>query len=124
MARTSKLLLGSTVGQINVTGDKVQAAAFFNNTSALHTIAVYTQDLDGRISIQATLATHPKDDDWFTVQIDPNSMTDYVEYSATTGIFTFSFTGNYVWVRAVLDRSYLSNPSNPHGYINKILLNY
>lgn len=125
MARTSILLLDSTVGLVNSTGNAVKGSAYYNTTDSKSTIAIYTQHLDGRLTIQASLSSCPTDSDWFDIEIYPTRETIYVEFTNDTSVTTYNFAGNYVFLRANIDKSYLENPSDPaHGYISKILLNY
>jgi len=124
MARVSKVLLPDTAGQTNPVGHHIHGAAYYGLGTGDHTIAVYTQNLTGHLYIEAALASNPNESDWIQVQFDPASPYVYEDYVASTGVFTFSFTGNYIWVRARLDRTYLVNPSDPNnGVISKILLN-
>ena len=70
----------------------------------------------GAIDIQATLAITPGADDWFTVTgTNLTSTDDSGVYN--TGTHIYSFTGNYVWVRA-----YISNWTD--GSVSSVLLNH
>ena len=65
-----------------------------------------TDDFNGTIKMQASLATTPTEDDYF--DITGTTMTS--DQSTTTA--TFNFTGNFVWVRAKVETSNAtSNPS-------------
>lgn len=121
MARQSYLLLSSTVGQVNIVGEQVKAAGYYGSSNGKHTVAIYNKNFTGRLSIQATLALEPSDNDWFAVSLGGDLE---VEYTDQDSITTFNFTGNYVWLRAVVDRSYLPAPEDPHGSIDKIYLNF
>lgn len=133
MSKQSIRLLESTLGQVNVTGPAVKAAGYYGSTRGLHTLAVYLSDFTGRLYIQGTLATDPQEDDWFNIELQNNSA--YTEFpivngsptgiNGDTGVDSFSFEANLVWLRAVVDRSYLPTPEDPiHGSISKILVNY
>ena len=63
----------------------------------------------GTITIQGTLATSPTDADYFAVATTTQD--------STTGSIIENFTGNYVWVRAVV-----SNWTS--GAITSISLNH
>jgi len=78
-----------------ITGDKIRGDGFYGRSDGLHTIQLSTNNYTGSIKIQATLAVSPIDSDFFTV-----FESDYVEQTVSV---IENFTGNYVWIRAVLD---------------------
>lgn len=131
----SAILLNDTANQINIVGLKQPAAGYTNTVGNNHTVSVNLTNFTGRIYIQGSLAQNPQDADWFNIPI--GSGTAYVQYpldpalptgiTGDTGVYAYSFSGNYVWVRAVVDRSYLiPPPNNPYfvGSVQQILLNY
>ena len=133
MARQSVILLDNTEELVNITGPSVKAAGYYGSSTNLHTVAVYAQDFSGRLKIQGTLASTPDNTDWFDIPFDNGiSYHDYpydtnqdVGSRGVTGVFTYNFVGNFVYVRAVVDRSNLSNPNTTnYGSLLKILLNF
>jgi hypothetical protein len=88
----------------------------------IHTVAVYGDNLSGRIIIQGTLATTPTEDDWFNILIGG---LPYKDYTSFTGVEGFTFIANLVFLRAKLDRTALgiSNFATA-GHVGKIYLNY
>lgn len=78
----------------SVTGEKFKGDGYYGRSDGFHTVQYSLLDFSGSINIQATLAIEPTDDDWFTVY-----SADYID--STTSKIT-NFTGNYVWVRAML----------------------
>jgi len=147
----SVTLLGTTNNQINVIGTKQQGAGYNNTVGNNHTVSINLDNFTGRIFIQGSLATNPMESDWFNIPIgngtayvqfplDPALPTGYNpllnqwpanQYpdrtQGDTGIYAYSFSGNYVWIRAVVDRSYLVPPPTDAyfvGSVNQILLNY
>lgn len=93
---------------------------YYGNTDGLHTITyTVTPNFSGQLSMQATLATAPTEQDWFTVT---NSVVTYqfpiVPASTTTNYV--NFTGNFVWIRAHVARS--SNV--PNGSVQFINYNH
>lgn len=143
----SVTLLGTTYDQINVIGPKQPGAGYNNTVGNNHTVSINLDNFTGRIYIQGSLATDPNPDtDWFNIPIgngtvyvqfplDPALPTGYnpqlgypnLGANGDTGIFAYSFSGNYVWVRAVVDRTYLTPPpTDPYfvGNVSQILLNY
>ena len=115
---------GSTTFTLDHTGfvtDKAKGDGYYSQTDGVHTVAYQvvnlgdsTDDFNGTIKMQASLATTPTEDDYF--DIAGTTMTS----DQSTKISTFNFTGNYVWVRAKVETSNLtSNPS----MVTSILLN-
>lgn len=122
MARKTTTLLPITGTNLNVTGDPVPGDSYYGYTDGVHTVAIYGQDLSGRVKIQGTLATTPTEDDWFDILIGGLPYKDYSNY---TGVEGFTFIANLVFLRAVLDRDAVGiTDINEAGYIQKILLNY
>ena len=125
MSRKSTSLLTDTAGQISPVGNKVFGAAYYDSPTLLHTIVTYNVNFTGRLILEASLAQDPASTDWFEVKLDKNSNVNYVQYTSSTGIFYFTVQGNYVWLRARIDRSYLVTPADPaHGSVSKVLLNF
>jgi hypothetical protein len=91
-----------------VTGEKFKGDGYYGRSDGLHTVQYSYDGLTGTIDIQATLAIEPTEDDWFTVHT-------YTAAQETSSKIT-SFTGNYVWIRAVVEYT--------DGTINSIVLNH
>lgn len=132
----SVILMPTTGGQINVTGQKQKGAGYSNFAGASHTISITCTNFVGRIYIEASLESDPSPSDWFSVYVINNL--EWVEFprdpshptgaqQGDTGTYAFAFVGNYVWVRARLDRTYLNPiPTNTVnvGSVDQILMNY
>lgn len=135
---TSLLLLAPLGEVINTVGDQVRGAGWYGHTSGLHTVAISVVNFQGRISVQASIATVPGDADWYSVLPDAAS---YIQYphtgyiiqpnlSGETSVISFNFSTNAVWLRASVDRSYLIPSFDTplqimcYGTINYILVNY
>lgn len=138
----SVTLLDTTSGKINVTGLPQKGAGYSNTIGNNHTVSISLNNFTGRIWIEGSLAESPTDIDWVPIPL-VNDL-PYVQFphkplqpignlSATgdatgdTGTFAFNFTGNYIWIRARCDRSYIvPPPTNARlvGAVLKILLNY
>jgi hypothetical protein len=73
-----------------------------------------TDDFNGTIKMQGSLATTPTEDDYFDI---PN--TTFTSDLSTT-ISSFNFTGNFVWVRAKIETT---NSSGNSALVTAILLN-
>ena len=98
------------------TGEKYKGDGYYGRADGLHTVQYTITVFQGAIDIQATLAITPGADDWFTVAgTNLTSTDDSGVYN--TGTHIYSFTGNYVWVRA-----YISNWTD--GSVSSVLLNH
>ena len=132
----SVVLLPTTGSQINLTGEKQKGAGYSNWSGTSHTVSVTCTNFVGRIYLEASLATDPVESDWFGIPF--NGTLTYVQYplnpfrptgvlQGDTGTSSFEFVGNYVWVRARLDRTYL-NPQPIDtltvGGVDQALMNY
>lgn len=132
----SIILLNTTAGQINVTGDQQKAAGYSNSIGNSHTVSITLQDFTGRVWIEGSLATNPTDSDWFPIPL--GNGVSYLQYpvnpaaptsndTGDTGTYVYSFSGNFIWVRARVDRSYLVPPPvDPYlvGAVQRVWMNY
>ncbi len=138
MSIQSYQLLGDTSGQLNMVGPAVKGDGFYGFSDGLHTISVKLDNFTGRFFIEATLSLHPTEDDWFPVML--TSMHPYVEYPINpnmptsthgdTGMDAFVIEGNFVFVRARINRDYVVPvPITPEdlallGSITHALMNF
>ena len=123
MARKTVTLLSQTgTIELDKTGDAVPGDSYYGFTDGIHTVAIYGQDLSGRVKIQGTLEQNPTEDDWFDILFSGLPFRDYTNF---TGVEGFTFVANLVYLRASLDRSALGLTNlQTSGYVEKILLNY
>jgi hypothetical protein len=123
MARKTTTLLPLTgATSLDTTGTAVPGDSYYGYTDGIHTVAVYGNNLTGRISIQGTLATTPTEADWFDILL---TGMPYKDYSAFTGVQGFTFVANLVYLRAKLDRTSLGiTDYTTAGHVGKIYLNY
>lgn len=115
---------GSTTATLDNTGfvtDKAKGDGYFSQPDGVHTVAYQvvnlgdsTDDFNGTIKMQGSLATTPTEDDWFDI-----SGTSYTSDQSTTNV-SFNFTGNFVWVRAKVETT---NATGNPSMISSILLN-
>ena len=78
---------------------------YFGSADGLHTVTyTITPNFAGTLTMQASLASAPVEADWFNVN---NTTVEYntITIPATTTTNYVNFTGNFVWVRAVVQRS-------------------
>lgn len=84
----------SVVGN-SFTGDQVQAAAYYLGNKDLQTVTWALTGVSATISIQATLAEDPTDDDWFIVY---NLVATDLSQSSFANI-----QGNFVYLRVKIN---------------------
>lgn len=134
------LSLLEPMGEVStVTGEPVRGAGWYGPNSGLHSVAIRALNFQGRVSVQASLAASPRPSDWFSVLPNAEPYWQYprIGYliagpnTGETSTLGFNFSANVVWVRAVVDRSYLvyaftETPLQLSylGVIDSILLNY
>ena len=100
---TQYIMLGETVhGQpsgnydgssLFFVGTPVKAANFYQGLGNLQTVVIRVSDFQGIIKLQATLESNPSEALWF----DTDEFGD--PFYSSTGVFTFSIRGNFVWMR-------------------------
>jgi hypothetical protein len=99
---------------LSVVGNPLKGAGWSGQTQGLHTFMVRASNFQGRLGLQATLASIPLDADWFSVLPNGEPFWEFPQLpyiaminpgeTSTTG---FNYFGNVVWLRAVVDRDYL-----------------
>ena len=99
--------------EVTVTGEKYKGDGYYGRSDGFHTVQYTLTEFIGTVNIQATLATSPTDNDWFTVYTNTYST---VNDEGITASKVTNFTGNYVWIRAVVTYT--------DGTINSIALNH
>ena len=123
-ARKSILMMTNTGPNHNLTGEAIRADSYFGRTDGIHTIQVVVNNFTGSFGMQGTLATEPVEADWFDINLNANwnvsSASPYVDFPvnplAPTGLngdnstLAFTFVGNFVFLRAILDRSTIPEP--------------
>jgi len=138
------ILMNDTSKIYNLTGRPLRADGFYGNTNSFYTVVLYYNNLQGRIWIEASLASNPNEEDWFPIHL--NNEIPYKEYpvnannptaeqtgAGDTGVDAFNFRANISWIRARLDRTYMGdapidlNAENQIirlGNIKQIILSY
>ena len=110
--------------ELSYTGEAVKADAYYGFTDGLHTAAIQLVDFVGHVYIEATLEKEPGDGDWFPLQL--SGITDYLDYrTATTETKGRTFYGNFVWLRARIDRDHVTETEydeDTHGRVPLIRL--
>ena len=79
--------------------DKVKGDGYWSGSDGLHTVS-YTASryFHGTITMQATLASEPLENDWFNIY-DTTSTYTPINTRNTSTVDIYNFTGNFVWVR-------------------------
>jgi hypothetical protein len=117
MSRTSTNMLTAIVsGNTAVTGDKIPGDSYYGFTDGVHTVAIYPNSYTGQVKIQATLAEDPTANDWFEIGLKDG---DFAEYNSVSTVDAYTFTGNFLYLRAVV-----TPQASNSGSVDKILLNY
>jgi len=93
---------------VTVTGDKYKGDGFYGRADGFHTVQYNVAGFNGTLKMQGTLAVDPVDADYFDIAGTEETSTDGGSFK--------NFTGNFVWVRAVV--TYTS------GTVQSILLNH
>jgi hypothetical protein len=96
-----------------VTGEKFKGDGYYGRSDGFHTVQYSLSGFIGTVTMQGTLATAPGAADWFTVYSQAYPVVDDV---GTTSSVITNFTGNYVWVRAVVTYT--------DGTVNSVILNH
>ena len=101
--------------------DSAKADGYYGYADGFHTVSWHVTSLVGKITIQASLVESPTDTDCFDVQLvgpDNSAYTEQYDGStAQTFHKAYNFTGNFVWVRAIV-----SNWTD--GSVQSVLLNH
>lgn len=118
MSTISKTILSQhthsgSAAEEQVIGDPAKGDGFYGRSDGIHTVQYSVTDFIGSVSLQATLCTQPENGDWFPVY-QQDYFGDILGPETTSKII--NFTGNYVWIRAVVDYN--------EGTVNKILLSH
>lgn len=132
----SVTLLDSTTTEINAVGQPQRGAGYSNTIGCNHTVSMSVMNFTGRIYIEGSLATDPTEEDWFPIKLIGDL--DYVQFprnpqrptgasNGDTSVLAFSFSGNYIWIRARLNRDYMipfPQDTQYVGAVRYVLLNY
>jgi hypothetical protein len=102
-ATTAVVYPNTATTTLTYLSSKVKGDGYFGNSDGLHTVMyVATQNFEGTVTMQATLATDPVNADWFNVD---NTSVNYtaLDVRNTSTVDIFNFTGNFVWVRGCVE---------------------
>jgi len=100
----------------SVSGDKYKGDGYYGRSDGFHTVQYTVEGFIGTIKMQGTLALEPVDADWFYIT-DAEHSSSSTSSSNANGSFLYNFTGNYVYVRAVIE-------DWTDGSVGKVQLNH
>lgn len=131
----SSELLPTVTTPVSYTGTEQRGAGWNQSLGNTHTIAMTVQNFVGRIYIEVSLASTPGANDWAPVNLAGGL--PYIQFplnpaaptglnGGDTGTWSWSFSGNYIWVRARMSRTYLglTPPVTGYGSVVQVLMNF
>lgn len=137
MSKVSIVMLSNTQSVLSMVGEKIKADGWYGYTDGLHTIAIYLANFTGRVWFEASIAMEPMEEDWFPIRINQDAFLNFPKdpenptgQTGDTGTVGMNIVGNYIWLRARMDRSDMSDSTNilaisgALGHIDRILLNH
>ena len=93
--------------ELNFTGESFKGDGFYGYADGLHTNSSPHDWICWQNFCDATLSENPAEGDWFPIDLTIN--TKYIEAStATTDTVGVTVNGNFVYLRARVDRSHLT----------------
>lgn len=111
---------GSNNNVYTVSGNAVQAAAYYLGNNDLQTVNINLHHVTGNILIQASLAGTPSSEDWFnTFKLEANyqAPNNSPQANAANASIAVNIVGNYVWLRATIQ-------DFAHGVVNFVKVSY
>jgi hypothetical protein len=117
--RNSNMLIAN--GQLDQTGSATRADGYYGFANGMHTIAFYLKNFKGNLIIEATLSDNPTEADWFPIGIGANT-TFYQVETPETRVESFNIVGNFVYLRAKIQRSHLGQPASALGTCERVVL--
>jgi hypothetical protein len=120
---SSSTIVLTNQNELNYTSNAIKGDGYYGFADGLHTASFHVRNFTGRIWLQASLMEQSTEDDWFNIQL--TVATPYFEYDNDSDTRGATFTGNFVYIRALVDRSYLVSTEydpNVHGILDKIVL--
>lgn len=111
---------GSNNNVYTVSGNAVQAAAYYLGCSELQTVNINLHKVTGNILIQASLAGTPTESDWFnTYKLEANyqAPNNSPQANNANASMAVNVVGNYVWLRATVENF-------AHGVVNFVKVSY
>ena len=98
----------------SITSANIPADSYYGFADGLHTVAFKGDGFTGSFALEATLATTPTANDWFRIPLNGTNAQSFTTYTGTTA---YTFTGNYVYIKALVFNA-------TAGTVASILLNH
>lgn len=121
MAKHSVILTSKP--EMSYVGEKFRGDGYYGFNDGLHTVSFHVKQFTGRIYLQATLMDDPTEDDWFNISLMVDQ--EFLQWGNETETLGVTFIGNFVFLRARVDRSYLVDQNYDvatHGVVDKVVL--
>ena len=109
--------------ELTYTSNAVKGDGYYGFADGLQTMSFHLSNFTGRIHLEATLILEPSETDWFEIELDQEH--PYLEFTASSTTVGTTFQGNFVWIRAKVDRDYLGDAeydSTIHGLFDKAII--
>jgi hypothetical protein len=116
--RRSIEILANTGSDMNKTGDKAKSDSYYGYTDGIHSVSIKYNAFVGTVKLQASLSLNPAEADWGDIKL-------ITKPTAYTGTEIHTFKGNYVYIRATVDRSAVGDGStydSAYGVISQVTL--
>ena len=136
--RRSVTIMSSSGTAMNKYSTEAKADSYYGYADGIHTIQVVYANFVGRLHLQATLSLKPTATDWFDIVVSAASGlyagstawndAGYIQFNAdkpATNSNAYTIKGNFTFVRAYMDRTYISDGTTydaSYGQINQIIL--
>lgn len=117
------IIMMTNKNELSYTSEPIKGDGYYGFADGLHTMSFHVASFTGRIFVEATLMEEPTENDWFLISLE--NETDYLEFDNQTKTVGTSFQGNFVYLRARIDRDYLGASdydASQHGMLDKAVL--
>lgn len=118
--RNANMLISDGVS-LDQTGPATRADGYYGFADGLHTVGFYLKNFKGRIFVDASISDNPGATDWFPIALDGSL--EFMDFNnPTTKIETFNIIGNFVYLRARIQRSQLGETIDRLGICERVTL--
>ena len=108
-------------GQLDQVGPATRADGYYGFADGMHTVGFYLKNFKGKLFIEASISDNPGENDWFPIGLGNGTSFFDVE-GPETKIETFNLVGNFVYLRAKIQRSHLGQPVSALGTCERVVL--
>lgn len=107
--------------QLDQVGPPVRADGYYGYAGGMHTVAFYLKNFKGNLAIEASLSDNPQEQDWFKIGLG-NGTEFYSVDGPETKVESFNIVGNFVYLRARIQRSHLGLSVPQVGTCERVVL--